>query len=29
MKGDMAGAAAVLAAMSALPALGCKTAVTG
>jgi leucyl aminopeptidase len=29
MKGDMAGAAAVLAAMSALAALGCKTAGTG
>jgi leucyl aminopeptidase len=29
MKMDMSGAAAVLATMSALPALGCKTAVTG
>ena len=29
MKGDMSGAGAVLAAMTALAALGCKTAVTG
>ena len=29
MKGDMSGAAAVLAAMTALAALGCKVAVTG
>ena len=29
MKKDMSGAAAVLAAMSALAELGCKTAVTG
>src|SRR5690606_17507982 len=29
MKGDMSGAAAVLASMTTLAALGCKTAVTG
>ena len=29
MKNDMSGAGAVLAAMTALPAIGCRTAVTG